>query len=100
MPLVNMFSVLNQTPPLEIFMVLPDSGFSDPLAVEHLITDFLIDLEATFDPSFPVALAVERFVLVAVVHKHRLPIDKLQCATWRLKLSLVISAITITPWWG
>src|SRR5580765_1351544 len=72
-------------------------GFSDPLAVEHLITDFLINLEATFDPSFPVALAVERFVVVTVVHKHRLPIDKLPCATQWLKLSLVIQRSLSPP---
>jgi len=27
-------------------------GFGDALAVEHLVAHFLINLEATFDPSF------------------------------------------------
>src|ERR1019366_4671836 len=45
------------------------AGLGDALAEEHLITDFLIDLEATFDPSFPVDLAAERSFFKGIDHQ-------------------------------
>ena len=42
------------------------TGLGNPLAVEHLIPDFLVNLEATFDPSFPVGSPAERPVFKIV----------------------------------
>jgi len=46
--------------------IVADAGFGNPLAVQHLIPDFLINLEATFSPSFPVGPPAERPVLKIV----------------------------------
>ena len=43
-----MFSVENQTPLLEMFMVLAHAGLGDPLSVQHLVADFLFDLKTSF----------------------------------------------------
>jgi hypothetical protein len=78
-PLVNMFSELNQTPPLEMLVVRPTP-----------VSNFLIDREAPLDPPFPVRFAAERSIFVGFGHQTPPSIAKLPRATRRLKLSLVI----------
>ena len=58
-PVVSMFSVREPDAAARDIHGLAGAGFGDALAVEHLVADFLLDLEAPLDPSFAFTVLLE-----------------------------------------